>query len=57
MGLSRLVWSIIYGLIAGFITYVILFVLTLPTQPWSLLIGVLVGLGYFLPSTFPSRNM
>lgn len=42
MSISSIAWAAIYGLTAGFVTFLILSALVLPTQPWSLIIGVLV---------------
>lgn len=54
MDLARIIWSIIYGLVAGFVTYLLLWALGLPTYPWYLVVGILVFLAYLL-SGMPRR--
>lgn len=57
MDIARLVWSVLAGLVAGFVAYVLLWALGWPTQPWALVVGVLVFLAYLLSGyTFPPRR-
>lgn len=44
MNIASIIWAALYGLAAGFVTYLLLWAIGLPMQPWALVVGVLVFL-------------
>lgn len=56
MSLSNLALSAFVAVIAGFVTFLLLTALSLPTEPWTLLVAVLVGIWYHF-SMLPRRPL
>lgn len=54
MDIGRIIWGVLYGLLAAFVVWLLFWAVGLPSTVWPVVVGVLVAAGYIFTS-FPRR--